>query len=41
MKKGIEESGISRNNIFIVTKLRTQDHGSDQCKKAFQKSLRL
>ena len=36
---GIKESGIDRNDIFIVTKLWNDDHGYDNTIEAFNKSL--
>lgn len=37
--KGIKESGIRREEIFLVTKLWNDDHGYDNTIKAFNKSL--
>ena len=36
---GIKESGISREDIFLVTKLWNDDHGYDKTIEAFNKSL--
>ncbi|MBM6818693.1 aldo/keto reductase [Clostridium saudiense] len=36
---GIKESGINREDIFLVTKLWNDDHGYDKTIKAFNKSL--
>ena len=36
---GIKESGINREDIFIVTKLWNDDHGYDKTIEAFNKSL--
>ncbi|MGN0143806.1 MAG: aldo/keto reductase [Clostridium sp.] len=37
--KGIKESGIKREDIFLVTKLWNDDHGYDKTIEAFNKSL--
>ncbi|CDM69931.1 Glyoxal reductase [Clostridium bornimense] len=37
--KGIKESGIKREEIFLVTKLWNDDHGYENTIKAFNKSL--
>lgn len=37
----IKKSGIDRKELFITTKLWIQDHGYENTKKAFQKSLDL
>ena len=37
--KAIAESGVDREELFITTKLWVQDHGYENTKKAFQKSL--
>lgn len=37
--KGIKESGVNREEIFLVTKLWNDDHGYDNTIKAFNKSL--
>ncbi len=37
--KGIKESGVNRDEIFLVTKLWNDDHGYDNTIKAFNKSL--
>lgn len=39
--QAVKSCGLPREQVFIVTKLRTQDHGAEQCKKAFLKSKRL
>ena len=36
---GIKESGVNREEIFLVTKLWNDDHGYDNTIKAFNKSL--
>ena len=36
---GIKESGINREDIFLVTKLWNEDHGYDKTIEAFNKSL--
>ena len=36
----MRESGIARKDIFVVTKLYTNDHGYNECKKAFAESLK-
>lgn len=38
--KGIKESGIDREEIFLVTKLWNEDHGYESTIKAFNKSLK-
>lgn len=38
--KGIKESGINREEIFLVTKLWNEDHGYESTIKAFNKSLK-
>ena len=38
--EAIKTSGISREEIFITTKLDNYDHGYKQAKKAFEKSLK-
>jgi hypothetical protein len=35
----IKKSGVDRKNLFITTKLWVQDHGYENTKKSFQKSL--
>lgn len=37
--KAIRDSGISREEIFVTTKLKNDDHGYETTKKAFNKSL--
>lgn len=37
--KGIKESGVKREDIFLVTKLWNDDHGYDKTMEAFNKSL--
>lgn len=37
--KGIKESGIKREEMFLVTKLWNDDHGYDKTMEAFNKSL--
>ncbi len=37
--KAIRRSGVSREDIFVTTKLWIQDQGYEKAKKAFQKSL--
>ena len=37
--KAIRESGVNRNDLFITTKLWTQDASYDGAKKAFETSL--
>src|SRR6478672_3691029 len=37
--KAIERSGVSREEIFVTTKLWIQDTGYDRTKKAFERSL--
>ena len=36
---GIKESGIKREDLFLVTKLWNDDHGYDKTIEAFNKSL--
>ena len=36
----IKKSGISRSDVFVVTKLLWDDHGYDRCKESFTDSLR-
>jgi len=38
--KGIKESGVNREDIFLVTKLWNEDHGYDKTIKAFNESLK-
>jgi len=38
--KGIKESGLNREDIFLVTKLWNEDHGYDKTIKAFNESLK-
>lgn len=38
--RAIAASGVKREELFIVTKLWVQDHGYDNTKKAFEKSLK-
>lgn len=38
--KGIKESGVKREDIFLVTKLWNDDHGYENTIKAFNKSLK-
>lgn len=38
--KGIKESGIDREEVFLVTKLWNEDHGYEKTIKAFNKSLK-
>ena len=38
--RAIKSSGIKREEFFIVTKLWVQDHGYDNTKRAFEKSLK-
>ncbi|KAL9975460.1 hypothetical protein ACROYT_G012621 [Oculina patagonica] len=38
--KAIKESGVNREDIFVVTKLRTTHHGYDECLKEFNASLK-
>ena len=37
--KGVKESGVKREDIFLVTKLWNDDHGYDKTMEAFNKSL--
>ena len=37
--QAIKESGIKREDIFLVTKLRTEGHGYDECLQDFNTSL--
>lgn len=37
--KGIKESGVKREDIFLVTKVWNDDHGYDKTMEAFNKSL--
>lgn len=37
--QGIKESGVKREDIFVVTKLLTGRHGYDECLKEFKASL--
>ena len=37
--QGIKESGVKREDIFVVTKLLTGRHGYDECLKEFKTSL--
>lgn len=39
--KAIRESGISRDEFFVTTKLWNSDHGFEQTKSAFNRSLEL
>lgn len=39
--QGLRESGLKREEVFITTKLWNKDHGFEQTKKAFEKSLSL
>lgn len=39
--EAVRESGIPREEIFITTKLRNDDHGYDRAVAAFEESLRL
>lgn len=36
---GIKESGVSREEVFVVTKLGTDKHGNDACRQALKESL--
>lgn len=38
--QAIKESGVKREDIFVVTKLHNDDHGYDKCLKAFNTSLK-
>ncbi|KAL9975468.1 hypothetical protein ACROYT_G012629 [Oculina patagonica] len=38
--QAIKESGVKREDIFVVTKLRTTQHGYDECLKDFNASLK-
>lgn len=37
--RAIKSSGIPRGELFVTTKLRIQDSGEENTKRAFQKSL--
>lgn len=37
--QAIKQSGINREDIFVVTKLWSGAHGYDQCLQAFNESL--
>jgi diketogulonate reductase-like aldo/keto reductase len=37
--RGVKNSGLSRSEVFVVTKLWDSDHGYENCKAAFMKSL--
>ncbi|PQA96885.1 glyoxal reductase [Chryseobacterium shigense] len=37
--QAVKDSGISRDELFITSKVWVQDHGYEQTKKAFQKTL--
>ena len=37
--KAIKKSGLDRNEIFVVTKCGTDQHGYDNLKQGFKKSL--
>ncbi len=38
--RGIKQSGVARENLFITTKLWIQSHGSEGTQRAFENSLR-
>ena len=38
--QAIKESGVKREDIFVVTKLWNADHGYEECLKAFNTSLK-
>ena len=38
--RAITASGVKREELFVVTKLWVQDHGYDNTKRAFEKSLK-
>jgi 2,5-diketo-D-gluconate reductase A len=37
--EGINAAGVARTDLFVTTKLASQDHGYDEALKAFEKSL--
>ena len=37
--EGISAAGVARTDLFVTTKLASQDHGYDEALKAFDKSL--
>ncbi|SHF34047.1 aldo/keto reductase [Chryseobacterium sp. OV279] len=37
--KAVKDSGVSRDDLFITSKVWVQDHGYEQAKKAFQRTL--
>ncbi|KFF18928.1 aldo/keto reductase [Chryseobacterium sp. JM1] len=37
--KAVKDSGVSRDELFITSKVWVQDHGYEQAKKAFQRTL--
>ena len=38
--QGIKDSGVKREDVFVVTKLLNDGHGYDECLKAFNTSLK-
>lgn len=38
--QAIKESGVKREDIFVVSKLGNDSHGYDKCLKAFNTSLK-
>lgn len=40
VRRGIEESGVDRKNVFVTSKLWNDDHGYDEALRAFDRSER-
>jgi len=38
--RAIKKSGISRSDVFVVTKILWTDHGYERCKAAFADSIK-